>query len=359
MMRRYQGLFALSALGCVLPLSCGGQSSPPLQLQWARLPAIPDRIGLAGSFAGIDQGLLIVAGGANFPDKAPWAGGTKTWHDRIFVLEKGGPAWKEMGRLPAPNGYGVSLSAPDGVLLIGGGDARHNFAGVLRLKLSDGKIAIDRLPDLPLPLAMAAGAILDGKVYIAGGVHDPAASHTQTVFLALDLRHPGAGWATLESWPGPGRMLATAAALDDSFYLIGGADLRIGADGRPARVWLRDVYAYTPHKGWRRLADLPRPVVAAPSPAIATPTRLLIFGGDDGSKLGIPPAEHPGFSRTVLAYDPQADAWSEAGALPFSLVTTPAIFDGECVVIPGGESRPGVRSTEVWRAALVAGRHHP
>ena len=29
----------------------------------------------------------MVAGGANFPDKRPWEGGAKVWHDSVFVLE--------------------------------------------------------------------------------------------------------------------------------------------------------------------------------------------------------------------------------------------------------------------------------
>lgn len=72
------------------------------------------------------------------------------------------------------------------------------------------------------------------------------------------------------------------------------------------------------------------------------------MGGDDGSKLGVPPAEHPGFPRTVLAYDVRTNAWTKIDSLPFSLVTTSGVeWDGR-YVIPGGEACPGVRSTEVW-----------
>jgi hypothetical protein len=35
----------------------------------------------------VSNGALIVAGGANFPDKAVWEGGRKHWYDNIFVLE--------------------------------------------------------------------------------------------------------------------------------------------------------------------------------------------------------------------------------------------------------------------------------
>ena len=48
-------------------------------LEWTQLPSIPDREGFAGPFAGVSGGALLVAGGANFPDKKPWEGGTKVW----------------------------------------------------------------------------------------------------------------------------------------------------------------------------------------------------------------------------------------------------------------------------------------
>ena len=33
--------------------------------------------------------VLIVAGGANFPDKVPWEGGEKICYDKIFLLAAG------------------------------------------------------------------------------------------------------------------------------------------------------------------------------------------------------------------------------------------------------------------------------
>ena len=82
-------------------------------------------------------------------------------------------------------------------------------------------------------------------------------------------------------------------------------------------------------------------------------TGLLVIGGDDGSQLHRqPPIDHPGFPRDILHYHADANKWTTAGTAPFSLVTTPATSrDGE-IVIAGGESRPGVRSPEVWAATL-------
>jgi N-acetylneuraminic acid mutarotase len=338
---------ALAALACALTLTMTGSTFTALE--WEKLPAIPDATGFAGSYAGVSRDVLLVAGGANFPGKAPWEGGTKVWHDRIFALERGASAWREAGRLPQPGGYGVSLSTPEGVVLIGGGDAERNFTAVRRARWNGRTVDLESLPALPMPLAMAAGALLNRTIYVAGGLGHPAATQTSALFLALDLDDLPAGWKTLATWPGPARMLATASAQDGSFYLFGGADLSAGPDGKPVRQWLRDAYRFTPGQGWKRIADLPRASVAAPSPAAAVgQAHVFLLGGDDGAQLATPPSTHPGFPRAVLAYHTITDTWTELGSLPFSLVTTTGVMWNGRVIVPGGESRPGVRSTEVW-----------
>ena len=85
-------------------------------LAWSQLPALPDHEGFAAPFAGVSGGALIVAGGANFPGKKPWEGGTKVWYDKVFVLERNTNQWRVAGRLPRPLGYGVSVTTSNGVI---------------------------------------------------------------------------------------------------------------------------------------------------------------------------------------------------------------------------------------------------
>lgn len=317
--------------------------------EWKKLPPIPDAVGFAGSYAGVSGDALLVGGGANFPDKKPWEGGAKVWHDRLFVLESGAVAWREVNPLPQPAGYGVALSTPQGVLLIGGGDARRNFAEVRRASWNGREVVFESLPALPLPLAMHASALVGRTVYVAGGLDTPAATRPRSIFLSLDLDKLSAGWKRLEPWPGAPRMLAVAGAQDGSFFLFGGTDLLPGPDGKPVRRWLRDAYRFTPGRGWKKIADLPHTLVAPPSPASTVgPGHLLLLGGDDGSHADRPPQKHPGFSRDALAYHTLTDTWTVWGELPFSLVTTSSVTWGKRIVVAGGEARPGVRSTEVW-----------
>lgn len=310
---------------------------------WEKLPPIPDSVGFAAPFAGVSHGALIVAGGANFPAKPPWEGGVKVWHDSVFVLEQRTGAWKSVTRLPRPLAYGLSITHGNQIICIGGSDSKRHYSEVFAMTWKNGEIETIERPGLPRPLANFSGALLNNTIYCAGGTETPDATNASKFFIALSPQP-----RFLESWPGRERILAIAGTFEGSFYLFGGAALKTGPDGKPVREWLRDCHRFTPGKGWQRIADLPSPVVAAPSPALVSNGKLLILGGDDGSQLKMAPDEHRGFSRTILAYDPASNTWSKVGETPFAFVTTTCVHWDNRFVIPGGEIRPGVRSAEVW-----------
>lgn len=327
-------------------------------LRWSELPAIPDREGFAGMFAGVHNGALVVAGGAKFPEDRPWQGGTKVWYDSVYVLETANGPWKVAGRLTRPLGYGLSISTSDGVLCIGGSDARRHYAEGFLLRWETGALRTIPLPALPRPCANHCGAMLGGKVYVAGGIETPASTSALKTFWMLDLNQQQPRWQELDPWPGPGRMLAVAAVQDNSFFLMSGVDLTSDSRGQPVRHYLGDAYRFQPEVGWHRVSDLPRPAVAAPSPAVALgQSSLLILGGDDGTHLGFEPIEqHPGFSKSILAYHTITDTWRVLETMPGSPVTTTMVRWNDAFVIPSGEIRPGVRTPAVWAVRPVVGK---
>jgi N-acetylneuraminic acid mutarotase len=317
---------------------------------WEKLPPIPDAEGFAGTFAGVSNGALIVAGGANIAgDK--WAEPLrKQWHDSVFVLERPDGKWRGGFVLPRALGYGVSVTTERGIVCIGGSDSQRHHAECFRLEWRDARIVNTALPALPKPCANMCGALVGSTIYVAGGIEKPDATTALRTFWKLDLTSEAPRWEALEPWPGTERMFAVAGVVGDSFCIFSGAKLHAGADGKPVREFLRDAYRFTPGKGWTRLADMPRAAVAAPTPALnAGPARLLIVSGDDGTKVDFRPVrEHPGFPRDVLAYDAVRDAWTVAGEVPFSRATVPAVRWLGRDVIPNGEVRPRVRTPEVW-----------
>ncbi len=316
------------------------------------LPPVPDPTGFAGAFAGMQGTVLVAGGGANFPDgKMPWEGGKKVWHDRLFALNLAaeGAAWREIGKLPEPNGYGLSLTTREGVLLIGGGDAERHFAAVRLLSLRDGKPRFETLPALPEPLAQMAGALVERRVHLCGGIRGPADTRARAAHRMLDLDALEKGWQELPPLPAEGRILATAGAAGETFILAGGCSLAPDKEGKPVRAYLRETWGYSEGK-WKRLADMPRAAVAAASPAPVRGGSLYVISGDDGSQTGLPsPAAHKGFTKEILRYDSGRDAWAVAGQLDLPApVTLPTAPWKEGHVLFNGEVKPGVRTPQVF-----------
>jgi solute:Na+ symporter, SSS family len=326
-----------------------GVASLPGRETWSELPALPDPWGYAGVYAGVVNGALVVAGGANFPEGMPWEGGLKQWHRDVYMLDAPTGEWRRAGDLPQELGYGGTAVLGDSLLLIGGSDADRHHASVWRLRVHGADLAYERMPDLPAAVANFAMVQMGPMVYILGGAQTPDGDTAEPIFWALNTARPNLTWEVLEPWPGPGRIFPVAGVQDGALYVMSGAELYRGEGGNVQRRYLRDAYRYRPGSGWSRIADLPRAAVAAPTPAPALgQSTLLVMGGDDGSHVGFSPmSEHPGFPRDVLAYHTLTDTWREAGAMPASHVTTPVVTWRGTYVIPSGEIRPGVRSPAV------------
>ncbi|SHM53376.1 transporter, SSS family [Cyclobacterium lianum] len=329
------------------------------EIQWEELPALPDKEGFAGMFAGVSNGVLLLAGGANFPEKRPWQGGEKIWYDHIFYLENKDRGWQmSTQKLPMPLAYGVSVTYNEKIWVIGGNDAKGHYGKVYSLSYGDGEIKIDaNYPSLPVTLANMSGAMLDGVIYIQGGQVSPDAIG-EDVFYMLDLKQSPSEmkWVEGPDFPGTSRIQAVAAAHNGDFYLFSGFHLVKNKDGGLGRQLLTDAYRYSPGDSsfqgeWKQLQDLPRGVAAAPSPAFSLGnSHILIPGGLDEETLQYKdPSTHPGFSDKMLAYQSRAETWVEMGEMPAgsSRVTAPTAFWKGYWVVPNGEKGPGVRSPKV------------
>lgn len=316
------------------------------------LPQVPDPIGFAGAFAGIHRGHLLAGGGANFPDGVmPWNGGRKVWHTRVFSLDLNDPSatWKAAGNLPGPNGYGISLTLPDGVLIIGGSDEKRHLSEVSLMTLDDqGRAAFRPMPALPGPLAQMCGALIGRTVHLCGGIPSPAATEALAAHWTLDLDAPEKGWQTAPPLPAAGRILATAASCGEAFIVAGGCSLAADASGKATRTYLRDAWKFS-RGSWSRLADLPRAAVAAASPAPTRGASFFIVSGDDGAQTGLAsPADHKGFPPDVLSCESATGTWSRAGDLTSPPpVTLPAVPWKDGFILFNGEVKPGVRTPQV------------
>ncbi len=336
----------------------------PVFNKWKLLRKIPDKTGFAGSFAGVSNNVLIVAGGSNFPDGgAPWTGSKKVWYDNIFILKKLSGKWEKAGKLPRPLGYGTSVTTESGLIIIGGSNETGHYSDVYRLTYTHNQLKIETLPALPVTLANSCGALAGNTIYIYGGLQHPADTETVNVFYSLNITQPEKGWQLLPPVPGPSRMLGVAASIDDTFYLFSGTSLSKGK-----RTYLKDGYSYNDKNGWVQLKDIPVPVVAAPTTTYSHLSSVYIFGGDDGQLANKDLKEqHPGFSGKIYEYNTLTNSWKTADAISVNIrpdavqkpnkstwapVTTTLVVWKNKIILPGGEVRPATRTPNVLSASI-------
>lgn len=320
---------------------------------WEKFPALPDSLGFAGMFAGVSKDRVFCMGGANFPDKKPWQGGNKIWYDKIFMYT--GNEWTErQEKLPQANGYGVSVSYHDKIILVGGNNQNGYTDRVISCQWDGKGIKIEEYPKLPFPLSNMCGALLGDLIILTAG-HSNATSDPLNVCLALDLNDLKKGWMILDPIPGPGRLLPVCGVDKDKYYLFSGENTLTNNAGAKYRNILQDAYSLSIHKTstsikctWQKLALMPKGVSAGPSPLPLLPkTGFVFWGGVDGiTGLWRDPATHPGISKDVICYNPQTDVWETLKVLPQenARVTGPVIKWNNVWVYISGEIRPGVRT---------------
>lgn len=322
----------------------------PLSSAWKQWSAYPSALGVAGILAGVHDGVVIAAGGANFPELPPWEGGKKKYHADIHVLMPGTNEWRSAGQLPQARGYAAVVSLPEGVLVIGGESADQVFDDTLWLRWEGERVRVTPGPRLPSATTSPVAAVLAGSVYVAAGYAAGSPRLSEAGFWRLDLANPSAGWVALPTWPGPSRGQAVMAAADGAIYLLSGLELKLSDGGKPQPRYLDDAYRYRPDSGWEPLGTMPRSAIAAPTPAPISSDRRVIYvlGGVDGRLVGKQPRDTrvPG---DILAYDIGRRTWRTlAERWPDPVVTTPAFeHEGEWFFI-SGEIMAGVRTPHAW-----------
>ena len=373
-------------------------------LSWGHLPALPDKEGFAGAFAGIvsnkntEKDYLVVAGGANFPKGRPWEkekNPEKVYYDLAFKLEMGAEdaSWEKIeGPLGQPVGYGMSVALPKrgSTLFIGGKEQAATDAVWEVTADESGKLTFAPRLKYPLPIVEGVAGVVGETVIVVGGATNREGGGFRTVQEAYMLdTSQGEGEWKWESLPWPeagtdemarGRVYAVSGVQGEKFYIFGGRDYADSEDPAPGRVHqekldvLADCFVLS-LKGvnpeWKSLRDLPQGMSAAPSAALPVGvSHLLMVGGvsaqywrqqfEDRPDLNGAGDLHPGFERSVWAYDTITDTWVSAGELPQMAggvpvavpVTTPVVEWKKKFIVPSGEIKPGVRSPQILVAEV-------
>ena len=164
-------------------------------LSWGHLPALPDKEGFAGAFAGIvsnkntEKDYLVVAGGANFPKGRPWEkekNPEKVYYDLAFKLEMGAEdaSWEKIeGPLGQPVGYGMSVALPKrgSTLFIGGKEQAATDAVWEVTADESGKLTFAPRLKYPLPIVEGVAGVVGETVIVVGGATNREGGGFRTV----------------------------------------------------------------------------------------------------------------------------------------------------------------------------------
>lgn len=375
----------LSILIMMLSFSSSAQKEQATPLQWkmaGELPAINGQrsLGLAGPVTGVHHSMLLVGGGANFPNGMPWEGGVKKYYDEVYAFKIDTDTAVYTGkvfRLPFPLAYSANCSTSHGIVCAGGENAEGSSKKVLLLQWNEKSknLLVNDLPDLPFAVTNAVATSVGDYVYLAGG---ETSSGVSNQLLALDLNHVKAGWKQLPSLPKPvshAVMVAQSNGRYDCLYVIGGRK----KSKEDLSEFYSSVYEFDLKANqWKEKKPLPYGISAGTGIA-AGKEGILLLGGDKGERfhktealvLAIAnekdstkkqqlirqktdlQASHPGFSREVLLYNTVTNNWTVVDSMPFDTpVTTSAIRWKSYVILPNGEIRAGVRTPEIVTGKL-------
>jgi N-acetylneuraminic acid mutarotase len=305
----------------------------------------PMPIATGGHCAALVDGQVLVAGGNT------WQHGQKRWLREVFAYDVAADHWREVGALPEPVGDATGIAGVDALYVIGGSDATTATKRCLRLRLHDGALLVDHLPDLPEPRVYAAGARVGSCLYVIGGATDPAklGTATATVF-ALDLDQPASGWQTLAPLPGPARVVFTAAGCGGEVCVFGGCRL----DDQGVVRNLADAYRYDPRTAqWQRLPDAPAANRAWTAVGDGGGHVLLCGGFTATEEACAGKGNDFGFTADVLRFDPAAGTYTLAGKLPVPTACAVPVRAGQEVLLLGGEPVKKQRGDWVWITTLA------
>ena len=348
----------LSVLCFFCSMLCMGQntvrtdSTPPLQEP------------VSGHYAGWIRNGLWTWGGCNFPDVPCADGGRKVFY---------------------PMAYGASVDVGKGVFVLGGTDGLTSFSRCFFYRTQEG--ARQDVPSLPKGLDNFAATWHEGTLWVAGGQTDGIPNRE---VYALTWPNGEGKWRTVAQLPDTCRLQPCLSVQNTaqgySLFIFGGYQPRVDSLGLHARVYADGVYMPLAElrKGGRSASDWHR---TAPALALregeargslqamvgstCTPmgySHVLFFGGVDhdiflraieGRQDSMYLRHEPQwyrFRQEVLTYHTITDSWAllpgdERLARAGACLTPDRRAGGW--LYSGGETMPGVRSTDVTHVEVT------
>ena len=320
------------------------------------LKPIPDAAyakGVSAPFCGVVGETLVVAGGANFPDKSLLEGGAKRVYADIWAYVS--DEWVHAGLLPDSTAYGATFAVDDALILAGGNVCGTTTDKVYELRLQGGTAVLRALPSLPVPMEQCGWTRDGDRLYLVGGVG------TTGVYACTIGSYE---WAKIADMPEP-LVQPVAFASAGKLYVWGGFNPDTLEVSDKGMVISSGVEGGVEKSVWSPAPSIPDNGTFVGATGATLPDgRLAVVGGvnraifaralhntpeDRIPYLSKEPAEYQ-FRQDVYAFDPATETWSLLATDPACALAGPGVaaFGANALYVAGGELKPGVRSPRIF-----------
>lgn len=308
----------LLGLALVWRLASGpslAQVNPALNT-WTTETALPQALQEASVTA--LNGQVYLVGGSNFQGRS----------NATYVFDPAAHTWTTRAPYPGTARDHIGIAASTGFVYLVGGITAWPGPAVTTVQRYDptNDTWADVAP-LPLPRGAAGVAVMNRKIYVAGGLRDGAAVNDFTAYDPVTNT-----WETLPAMP-TARDHLVAVALNGKVYAIGGRPGSNAACGP-----LTTVEVYNPATNtWSPGAPM---ITARGGHAAGTLNgRVQVFGGEGGAGCGI--------IASAEEYDPVSNTWSSLPSMPTPRHGTGGATIGNSIYLPGGATSTGDAPTNV------------
>ena len=295
------------------------------------------------------DGRLYVAGGLLDPNTG--------YSAHFEAYEPGQGRWTRLATLPQGRHH-VALAAADGAIHAVGGFSGGFPRWQAQADVFVYEPAADRWrPGVPLPAPRAEGVVeaVDGKLYVIGGRvrATPDASHfndheDSSLTEVFDLR--SGRWSRAADAP-TARNSAASAVIDGRIYVAGGRQASRQPDGSLRQANVATLEVFDPATGeWTTRAPMPQ--AQGGLGATSHDGKLLVFGGEQWVPQQRVFAE-------AWSYDPATDRWSALPPLPTPRHGLGAGTIGNRIHVVGGATRAGGNAATDVHEVLTIGKAMP
>jgi N-acetylneuraminic acid mutarotase len=326
---------------CALAIPSIMIAAAHFELNWSVKAPLPRA--QAGGAAALFGQTMAVAGGT------AWENGVKLWLRDFQVYDLPADRWRAGPALPEPLAYGAFAQSESALEIFGGAGGSSTVSRKI-WRIDSSLARWTQAGETPADLLLSRAVRPGRRVFLFGGCADVA--DLTRCADAVWMREDEGPWRQVARLPAGPVALAATAVFDGRVYFFGGCSMpAAGKLINRAEAWVFDPGAFA----FKRLRDLPSPNRGLS--AVAASGHVWLAGGYTASLAeAVGKGPEFGFTPAVWSYDPDADQYRSQAPMPAAMSSIELFHRGGSLWGAGGEDRMRSRSSRTMAAAIQGAR---